>query len=67
MSVSRHTDGFSTAVRLRLVIDDWELKVAQLGENSLILRDLDCVAPNTEAKLIISIDGDERHLQDSAA
>jgi hypothetical protein len=61
MASSTSSGSFSTDVKLRLVIaDGLVLRVAQVGRNSLILRDLDCVARNTEAKLIISIDGDDR-------
>ena len=54
-----HANGFSTQVRIKLVVDDLVLRVAQVCENSLILREVREFAPNTKASVIISVDGEE--------
>lgn len=55
-----YASGFSTAVRLKLVIEDIVLRVCQVGSTSLILRDIKTFAPNTKATIIISVDGEEQ-------
>jgi len=52
-------DRYSSEVTLRLLIDDQCLRIAQVGPNTLILRDqLDTAT--TSATLIITVDGNER-------
>ena len=38
------------------IVDGEQLRVAQVGPDSLILRDLRVIAPSTSAKLVINID-----------
>jgi hypothetical protein len=59
MMAITHANGFSTAVRIKLVVGDAVLKVASVGETSLILRDVHEFEPNTKASVIISVDGEE--------
>jgi hypothetical protein len=48
--------GYSAHVELFLVVGGEKLRVAQVGPDSLILRDLRVIAPSTSAKLVINID-----------
>ncbi|WP_145097556.1 hypothetical protein [Anatilimnocola aggregata] len=60
----------STAVRIHLQVDGLRLRVSQVGENSLILREPEQLEAGN-AQLIISVDGDEIvhpiHLTDGIA
>jgi hypothetical protein len=55
-----HKDGFSSAVRIFLEINGQVMRVAQVGEGSLILRDQGSVEPNAEARIIITVDHNRR-------
>jgi len=50
------SDGYSARVRLGLRVDGNQLDVAQVGPDSLILREPRAIAPSTVAKLIIEVD-----------
>ena len=52
-------DGFSSRVRLQLRVRDQLLPVAQVGPDSLILRQTHEIPPSTLAQLLISVDGRE--------
>lgn len=52
--------GHSSTVRGWLVVDGNHLPLAQVGPGLCVLRHAIDVAPNTEAQLIIEIDGDQR-------
>ena len=54
-----HKDGLSTAVRIRLEVEGMVLRVSQVGENSLILRDVSQMWATDDAQVVISIDGEE--------
>jgi hypothetical protein len=54
-----HKDGMSTAVRIRLEVSGTVLRVAQVGDDTLILRTECKLAPVEYARLIISVDGEE--------
>ena len=54
--------GYSSDVRLRLQIDDQLVRIAQIGDGFLILRDpCDHVPAKTPASVIICVDDDETH------
>ncbi|WP_425616292.1 hypothetical protein NA78x_006237 [Anatilimnocola sp. NA78] len=53
-----HSDGMSTAVRIHLQVEGMRLRVSQVGENSLILREPEDFCSG-DAQLIISVDGNE--------
>jgi hypothetical protein len=55
-----HSNGFSTAVRIFLEVNGQTLRVAQVGETSLILREQAEVQPNTAAQVVIMVDGARR-------
>lgn len=50
------SDGYSARVRLGLRVDGTRLDVAQVGPDSLILREPRVIAPSTVADLIIEVD-----------
>ena len=50
------SDGYSARVRLGLRVDGARLEVAQVGPDSLILREPRVIAPSTIADLIIEVD-----------
>ena len=50
-------DGYSADIEIYLQVGDTKYNVAQVGGYSLILRDACSFPPNTEAKLVTSIDG----------
>jgi len=54
-----HSDGRSADVKIFLQIGGERLRVAQVGPNSMILRDLRKCPPGTSARVIISVDGHE--------
>jgi hypothetical protein len=49
-------NGYSAHVELYLLVGGEQLRVAQVGPDSLILRDIRVIAPSTSAKLVINID-----------
>ena len=53
-------NGHSAAVRLRLRVNGVELRVAQVGDSFLILRDQAEARPGTVADIIITVDGNQR-------
>jgi hypothetical protein len=57
-----HQNGFSTAVRIVLEIGEQVLRVAQVGEHSLILKDIKpaLFPPTSNARIVISVDGERR-------
>lgn len=55
----RWFDGYSAQVEIFLLVDGKRYEVAQIGAGSLVLRGKFSIPPNTEAKLIIRIDGHE--------
>ncbi len=57
-----HQNGFSTAVRIVLEVGGKVLRVAQVGEHSLILKDTkpEEMAPTSNAQIIITVDGERR-------
>jgi hypothetical protein len=55
-------NGYSAHVELYLLVGGEQLRVAQVGPDSLILRDMRVIAPSTSATLVIKIDDhDEQH------
>jgi len=55
-----HQNGFSTAVRITLEVDGHVLRVAQVGEDSLILRDTLFPILPVDARIVIVVDGERR-------
>jgi hypothetical protein len=55
----RWLDGYSAQVEIYLLIDGKRFEVAQIGAGALVLRGESTIPPNTEAKLVIKIDGVE--------
>jgi hypothetical protein len=50
-------DGYSSTVEIFLTVNGEQLRVAQIGPDTLILREPRDIRPSTEATLTISIDG----------
>jgi len=55
-----HQDGFCTAVRLYLEVNGQVLNVAQVGDESLILRDAITLDAPAQAEVVVSVDGKQR-------
>jgi hypothetical protein len=55
----RWLDGYSAAVEIYLIVDGTRHDVAQIGDGSLILREEVDIEPDTDAKLVMIIDGHE--------
>jgi hypothetical protein len=53
----RVVDGYSSAVSIHLEIDGQQLSVAQIGPDTLILREGVDIEPSSHGILIIDIDG----------
>jgi hypothetical protein len=49
-------DGFSAHVELFLLVEDKKLRVAQVGPESLILRDTCTIPPGTRGRIVIKVD-----------
>lgn len=54
----RSIDGYSSTVAIYLTVDGQQLKVAQIGPDTLILREPRDIAPGTQAQLTIIVDGE---------
>lgn len=52
-------DGYSAHVEIYLLIEGERYEVAQIGPGTLVLRGEGKIPPNTQAKLVIKIDGIE--------
>jgi hypothetical protein len=57
-------DGYSAQVEIYLVVGDQKLDVAQVGPGWFILQEPNALPPETEAELVITVDGREtrRHV-----
>jgi hypothetical protein len=52
-------DGYSAHVDAYLIIDGKRYDIAQVGAGALILRKPETISAGTQAKLVVSIDGNE--------
>lgn len=50
-------EGHSSNVEICLIVEDSVLRVAQVGEHSLFLRDSFQCRPNSEGRIVITVDG----------
>ena len=55
-----HQDGFCTAVRIFLEVNGQVLRVSQVGDDSLILRDNYLLESAANATVVISVDDERR-------
>lgn len=53
---TRWSDGYSADVQILLFVRGQQLRVAQIGPETLILRDLQAIPPGTTAKIVLKID-----------
>jgi hypothetical protein len=56
--IANKSGGYSASIDLRLRVSGSEYRVAQVGESFLIMRDKITVPPETDAEVIITVDGD---------
>ena len=52
--------GYSADVSIHLLVSGLKLRVAQIGPQSMILRDVESVPSSTAAQLVVSVDGEEQ-------
>ncbi|MEX1028245.1 MAG: hypothetical protein WD049_09615 [Candidatus Paceibacterota bacterium] len=52
--------GHSSTVRGWLLVEGQHLPLAQVGPGICVLREAINIAPNTEAQLMVEVDGDQR-------
>lgn len=53
------SQGYSTRVKIYLLVDGRRLRVAQVGPSSLILREVEPAPPYTPAQVLICVDDTE--------
>jgi hypothetical protein len=53
-------DGYSAHVELFLLVEDKKLRVAQVGPESLILRDACTIPPGTRGRIVIKVDDNQK-------
>ena len=57
--IANKSGGYSASIDLRLRVNGGEYRVAQVGESFLIMRDKITVPPETDAEVIITVDGEQ--------
>lgn len=57
MAIRFLNTGYSSTVELYLVVNGYKLLVAQVGPDTLVLREPRYIPPSSEGELIIKIDG----------
>jgi len=57
----RWKDGYSAQVEIYLLVGEDKLPVAQVGPGWFILQEPCAIVPETEAELVIVVDGEETH------
>lgn len=57
--IATKSEGYSASIDIRLRVSGNEYRVAQVGESFLIMRDKITVPPETDAEVIITVDGEQ--------
>ena len=57
--IALRPEGYSSSIDIRLRVSGGEYRVAQVGESFLIMRDKISIPPETEAEVVITVDGDQ--------
>ena len=57
--IATKSEGYSASIDIRLRVSGGEYRVAQVGESFLIMRDKITVPLETDAEVIITVDGEQ--------
>jgi hypothetical protein len=57
--IATKSEGYSASIDIRLRVSGSEYRVAQVGESFLIMRDKITVPPETDAEVIVTVDGEQ--------